>query len=98
MRLFVSLIFALMLSGCMGTGEIMGHDFSYSPRGVSPIGGGNVQVRSGLPFEVCSYMNDGYREDSCTMLGNPGVVHSSVLRYTSTPAHTVWYRFENEER
>lgn len=98
MRLFALLLAALALASCAATttGQDSRTYFGFGDTG-------NIQIRSTLPFEVCTTGNDGYVQGAlheggrhCTMLGQPGALHSDMLRYMSAPAHLVWVRLQGQ--
>jgi len=95
------LVIATLLAGCATTAESgSGDSRTYFGFGDT----GNIQLRSTLPFEVCTTETEGYTPNSlsedgrhCTVLGQPGAMHSASLRYMSAPTHLVWVRMEGDE-
>lgn len=94
------ILLALGLTACASTGEGSGDARNFFNFGDT----GNIQIRSGIAFEVCTTGNDGYVQGAiapdgryCTTLGQPGAVHSDMLRHMTSAAHTLWVRHAGEE-
>ncbi len=95
MRHLVPLLAALILLGGCATTD---GDGSSDARNFFNFGDtGNIQLRSGLPFEVCTTQAEGYVRGHCTVLGRPGAMHSDALRHMSDAAHIVWVRLEGQQ-
>lgn len=102
MRLIIVLfIAALGVQGC-ATGSSGSFDPTSDTNSIFPFyraDGGNIQVVSEIPIEVCTsgpgYIQARLRENQThctTLMGGPGGMHSDALALSSATAHQVWIR------